>query len=109
MQNCVNDAELIGIGATTRGENEWFQGSKKIREIIESDWTYWGDVRLDVEGARISTLGDAAWLSTNGGLAQTKTFDEVLGFNLDQMKELLEDDDADAYQRRVPRPAPRRD
>jgi len=94
-----DDAELIGIGASTRGGNEWFQGSEKIREIIESDWTYWGDVRLDVEGARISTLGDTAWLSTSGGLVQTKTFDEALGFYIDQMKDLLEDDDADAYQR----------
>ncbi len=64
-----NEVELIGIGASTRGGNEWFQGSEKIREIIESDWTYWGDVRLDVEGARVSALGDAAWLSTSWGLA----------------------------------------
>ena len=34
-----NDVELIGIGASIRGGNEWFQGSEKIREIVESDWT----------------------------------------------------------------------
>jgi len=94
-----NDVELIGIGASIRGGNEWFQGSEKIREIVESDWTYWGDVKLDVEGAKISTLGDVAWLSTSGGLVQAKTFDEALGFYIDQMKELLDDDDVDIHHR----------
>ncbi len=41
------EAELIGIGASVRGGSEWFQGPEAIREIIESDWTYWGDVILD--------------------------------------------------------------
>jgi hypothetical protein len=32
------------------------------RYIVEGDWTYWGDVKLDVDGARITAQGDAAWL-----------------------------------------------
>jgi hypothetical protein len=93
------EAELIGIGASVRGGNEWFQGPGAIREIIESDWTYWGDVILDVEGAKISLRGDVAWLSTSGELAQTQTFDDALEFYLEQMKELLEDQDADLDER----------
>lgn len=93
-----NDVELIGIGASVRGGNEWFQGVVAIREIIESDWTYWGDVELDVEGAKVTVRGDVAWLSTTGALVQTGTFDQALPFYLKQMKELLEDkaDDPDA-------------
>jgi hypothetical protein len=93
--------ELIGIGASVRGGNEWFEGPDAIREIIESDWTYWGDVLIDVEYARISALGDVAWLSTTGTLAQTDTHDQALPFYLQQMKELLEKDEWDADEQLV--------
>ena len=96
-----DDAELIGIGASVRGGNEWFEGREAIREIIESDWTYWGDVWIDVEGARISVLGDVAWLSTTGTLTQTDTFDQALPFYLQQMKELLEKEEWDADEQLV--------
>jgi hypothetical protein len=87
--------ELIGIGASVRGGNEWFQGMDAVREIIESDWTYWGDVVIDVDGAKITVHGDVAWLSASGTLAQTDTFTTALPFYLNQMKELLEDEDSD--------------
>lgn len=86
------DAELIGIGASVRGANEWFQGVEQIREIIESDWRYWGDVHIDVPGAKVTVLGDAAWLSTTGDLVQTQTFDEALVFYVQQMRDLLDDE-----------------
>lgn len=91
----TDDIELIGIGASVRGGNEWFQGVEAIREIVESDWTYWGDVRLDVQTAKITVLGEVAWLSTAGVLVQTRTFDKALPFYLQQMRELLEDEDRD--------------
>lgn len=94
-----SETELIGIGASVRGGNEWFQGSEQIREIIASDWQYWGDVRIDVEGAKISALDDVAWLSTSGELVQTDTFDQALVFYLQQMKELLEKEDVDLDER----------
>ena len=87
-----DEIEMIGVGASRRGGNEWFQGFDQIREIIESDWTYWGDVKLNVEGAKISVKGDAAWLSTDGDLVVTAAFDEALPFYLDMMKEALEDE-----------------
>lgn len=89
------DAELIGVGASVRGGNEWFQGLEQIREIVASDWSYWGDVSIDVAGAKITTSGDVAWLSTSGELLQTQRFDEALGFYLDQMKDMLEDERLD--------------
>jgi hypothetical protein len=95
------DPELIGTGASERGGNEWFEGPEAIREIIESDWIYWGDVSIDVERARISVLGDVAWLSTTGKVMQTGTFDEALPFYLQQMKDLLENEELDADGRLV--------
>lgn len=85
-----DDIEMIGIGASVRDGYEWFQGSAAIREIIESDWTYWGEVTFDVSRAQITILDNIAWLSTAGTLTQTDTFDEALPFYLNQMKEMLE-------------------
>lgn len=87
--------ELIGIGAAERGGNEWFQGVEQVRDIVEGDWTYWGNVMLDVPGAKITVNGDTAWLSTQGKIVQTTTFDDALPFYMDQMKEMLEDEGRD--------------
>jgi len=89
------EAELIGIGASVRKGSEWFQGLDEIKDIIKSDWQYWGDVRIDVENARITMHGDVAWLSTSGELVQTSHHDEALGFYLKQMKDLLESERLD--------------
>ena len=90
------DIELIGIGASTRGGYEWFEGIDKVREIIQSDWEYWGAVAIDVAGAKITIKGDVAWLTTTGTLEQTDTFDKALPFYLEQMKEIIEAEDKDA-------------
>ena len=89
-----DDAELIGIGASVRHGNEWFQGIDAIRDIIASDWQYWGDVQLEIADARITVKGDAAWLSTTGTLLQTDHIhsDDVTGFSLQQMQEILSDE-----------------
>jgi hypothetical protein len=90
-----DDIELIGIGASARNANEWFQGPGRIREIVESDWRYWGDVRLEVEQAKITVEGEVAWLSTVGAILQTDHIqtDEMTGPLLEQMRDLLEDED----------------
>ena len=88
-----DDIEMLGIGASVRDGYEWFQGVNAIREIIESDWTHWGDIALDVAGAKITTRHDVAWLSTTGALTQTDTFEKALPFYLKQMQEMLESED----------------
>ena len=95
--------ELIGIGASSRNQNEWFQGIERIREIIESDWKYWGDVKLAVKEAKITVKDDVAWLSTVGTILQTDQIhtDEVTGFTLKQMKELLDNESLSPRERLV--------
>ena len=85
-----DNIEMIGVGASKRSANEWFEGPARIREIVESDWLYWGDVKLDVEGARITVRGDAAWLSTTGTVTQTKAFDTAIEFHLNDMKTIFD-------------------
>jgi hypothetical protein len=85
--------ELIGVGAVKRGGPEWFQGLAAIREIIAGDWAYWGDVHLNLEGVKITILGEAAWLTTDGDLISSQEYDKALPFYLNTMKELLENED----------------
>ena len=90
-----DEIELVGVGARKRGGSEWFQGWQAIREIVEGDWTYWGDVRLDVAGAKISVLGDVAWLSTSGDLLKTEESEKAFPLYMDMMKEILENEKLD--------------
>ena len=91
----AEDIELIGVGAAKRAANEWFIGHAAIRDIVEGDWTYWGDVKLDVAGAKITVSGNVAWLTTTGALTQTQAFDKALPQYLQQMKALLENAEFD--------------
>jgi len=94
-----SEVELIGIGASKRGGVEWFEGPENVREIIQSDWEFWGDVKIDIAGAKITIIGDIAWLTTTGTLEQTDTFDKALPIYLDQMVKLLEDENQDPDQK----------
>ena len=96
-----DDIELIGIGATERSGYEWFEGVDQVREIIQSDWQYWGDVEIDVAGAKISSKGDVAWVTTTGTLEQTDTFDVAMPLYLDQMQKMLGNESMDADERLV--------
>ena len=93
--------EMIGIGASKRAANEWFEGFNQVREFVANDWKYWGDVRLDVESAKITVYGDAAWLSTTGTVTQTQTFDAALEYHLQDMKAYFDRDDLSADQKLV--------
>lgn len=92
-----DDIELVGIGASARKEFEWFQGVEQVREIIESDWKYWGDVRIDADQAKITIQNNVAWLSMTGAILQTDHIqtDELANFALDRMKKFLADESLD--------------
>ena len=84
--------ELIGVGASERGGREWFNGRAAIREIIAGDWTYWGAVEIDVEGAKITVAGETAWFSTTGTLTSGDEYEQAYPFYLEQMRDLLMDE-----------------
>lgn len=95
----TDEIEMIGIGAAKRAANEWFEGTSRIREIVEGDWTYWGDVRLEVEGAKITVNGETAWLSTTGTVTQTQAFDTAIEFHLNDMKAIFDQEGLSADQK----------
>jgi hypothetical protein len=57
------DREILVLGTD---QGEWIEGYQRVAEFIGNDWRSWGDVRLDVDHAAISTAGDVAWLTTLG-------------------------------------------
>lgn len=92
------DLEMIGISATEPGEYEWFNGFKAVKDIVISDWTYWGDVDFTVDNAHIVVNENMAWLTTYGSLKQNSDNTESMPFFKKQMQELLEGDSSDSDQ-----------
>ena len=53
-------------------------GTKAIRKIINSDWKFWGDFSMNVNGASITVNGDVAYFSTKAIIKQTISKDKML-------------------------------
>ncbi len=70
----AEDVLIIGTGASAPGDSEWCEGIKAVKKIIESDWKYWDDLKMETEKARIRIEGRTAWVAFGGTSksAQTK-------------------------------------
>jgi hypothetical protein len=72
-----NDTIIVGTC-----DSEWFKGKEEIRGLVGSDWKYWGNVVLDIDGAAISSQGDVAWVVTEGflhsQLKEDRAYDKCL-------------------------------
>ncbi len=84
------DLEVIGTNAVTPGEGEWCLGPAAARKLVEGDWEGWGDVRLDVPGARIHVLGDVAWLATTATVAKTIPAGETYANHFAYLKDVID-------------------
>ena len=93
------DAQMLGIGATEPGEYEWLTGKSEIKEIILSDWQYWGNVHFDIDNIRISEKSDVAWFSLCAALEQLEPNEDAWAFYVKQMKDLLDKKDSSAPDR----------
>lgn len=56
----------IGTGTT-----EVFLGRDKIKELIEGDWKYWGDVDIDYKNTHVSIKDTTAWFHTECSVVNT--------------------------------------
>ena len=84
-------AEMIGIEATRRGSDEWFEGRAAIKEIVESDWRVWGDVEVNVASALVTVVDGVAWASIEATLGQPADSGEAISSYLQRMSDLLDD------------------
>lgn len=64
MQRLFPESDEILLWGTNPGE--WVRGRSRIAHFIQSDWKRWGDVRLVVDDAVVSSAGDVAWVNTIG-------------------------------------------
>lgn len=46
--------------------NEIYSGFEAAKDLTQSDWAYWGDVKLLMNNANISSKDSVAWVSTIG-------------------------------------------
>jgi SnoaL-like domain len=58
-----SDQDTRIIGTNT---DEWSTGYDSVAQFIREDWLAWGNVRLNVDDAVVSSSGDTAWLATTG-------------------------------------------
>lgn len=45
---------------------EWMIGQAGAKELVESDWKYWGDVDIDTSNLDINIFGDTAFVNIKG-------------------------------------------
>ena len=84
--------EVIGTGGITPGDHEWCLDREAVRTLVGNDWEGWGDLKLDVKGARVfvSARGEVGWLATTGTVALTIAAGESYRDYLAFVKNLLE-------------------
>jgi hypothetical protein len=97
----AEDLEVIGTNGFRPGEEEWYLDRNTASEIFLGDWEGWGDVQLDVPGARIRAHGEVAWLSCAGTVEMKieteKGFADYLAF----VKKYLDSEGLTAEQKLV--------
>lgn len=81
------DDDLLVIGT---GSDEWCRGHAAVRALLESDWRYWGDVRLSVDEAEVGTEGAAAWVAVPGTVTMTMDPETVNRNHLEAIRRTLE-------------------
>lgn len=45
---------------------EIFRGSKRVKDLVQSDWESWGDCTFETGMAQVSSRGDVAWITAHG-------------------------------------------
>ena len=63
MDDLFSQENILILGTMP---NEIYYGYNEATDLVRSDWLQWGDLRLLVQNANISTQGNVAWISTIG-------------------------------------------
>ena len=63
MDDLFSQENILILGTMP---NEIYSGYDEATDLVRTDWLQWGDVRLMVQNANISSQGNVAWISTVG-------------------------------------------
>ena len=83
MELFTVDAEVIGTNGLRPGVDEWYVGRSAARVLVEDDWAEWGDLRVNIEAASITTRGDVGWIAAPATVIKTigvENYDSYLEF-----------------------------
>jgi len=89
MELFTLDAEVIGTNGVQPGTDEWYTSREAARELVEGDWRYWGDLRLDLETASIRARGEVGWIAATAVVTQ-RIGDENYATFLEFIKEYID-------------------
>jgi hypothetical protein len=85
----VNDASAFIVGT---GDDEIFSGRDQAVELFDSDWRYWGNVKLNLDDALISSRGETAWFAVAGTVTSHIVAENLYSGHLDSVKQVLEEE-----------------
>ena len=83
----LSSDDLVVIGTDAE---ELCVGAAAAKQLVESDWKYWGDFKFNLDGAMLSVRGDAAYFTTKALLNRVVSTEKVLEWIKGGAKYLLE-------------------
>ena len=98
MELFTADAEVIGTNGVRPGVDEWHMDRAAARQLVEGDWLYWGDLRLDLDSMSIHSRGDVGWVAASATVTKTigeENYESYLEF----VKTFLDDPNLSAEQK----------
>jgi hypothetical protein len=92
------NAEVIGTNGVKPGADEWYTSRDSARQLVEGDWNWWGDLRLDVDSASIRVHDNVGWIAASATVSKTMGADSYASF-LESIKEYIETSSLPAEQK----------
>jgi SnoaL-like domain len=92
------NAEVIGTNGVKPGASEWYTSRDSARQLVEGDWNWWGDLRLDVDSASIQVHGNVGWIAASATVSKTIGAESYASF-LESIKEYIETSSLPAEQK----------
>lgn len=84
------DDNMITIGTDA---DEFFTGPEGLKDILESDWQYWGDFKLNIDGAIIVQNEDTAYFTTKAMIKAVHNTEKMLEYAIKSCQSDIEDEE----------------
>ncbi len=65
------NAEVIGTNGVKPGVDEWYTSRDSARDLVEGDWNWLGDLRLDTDSASIQVHDNVGWIAVSATVSKT--------------------------------------
>ncbi len=82
------DEDMITIGTDA---DEFFSGPEGLKDIIEGDWQYWGDFKLNVDGAIIVQNEDSTFFTTKAMIKSVISTEKMLEYAIKTCEYKIDD------------------